>query len=58
MTVKELKNVISKLDDDVTVVFVMSPDDNILNDCSDISHAIYSEQLVKDGRKQICFMPF
>lgn len=57
MTIKDLKQAIDGLSDDVIVTFVSSDNDNILLDSYDVSTAIYAEYMEKDGGKYLCFLP-
>ena len=57
MTIKELKQAIDGLSDDVIVTFVSSSNDNVVTDFYDVETVLYLEHRQRDGAKYLCFAP-
>ena len=57
MTIKDLKQVIDGLSDDVIVTFVSSASDDVVTDSYDVETALYLEYRQRDGAKYLCFAP-
>ena len=57
MNVKELRQKLEKIPDDVAVRFVSGAEDNLTNDYYDTETAIYVERLERDGMKAVYLLP-